>query len=265
MILASHGIIASSGAAAIDSDAQAFITAAAITDSTQQAAINTLVTDLKGYGIWTKMKALYPFVGGSASSHKFNLKDPRDLDAAFRLTFAGGMTHNNLGIVPNGSDAFADTKFNPTGNLSLNSAHISAYINDYGSGILIGSDQNYRFWISPRFGASNERSAIFINESAFNYGSSSTNKGLWLGSRINSSFTKLYNNSTVYSNPSYLSVALENGKIYIAARAISATSADSYFNKPISFSSIGDGLTDTEATNFYTAVNNYQVALSRNV
>jgi len=47
-----------SGAAAIDADAQAFITAAAITDSTQQSAINTLVTDLKGYGIWTKMKAI---------------------------------------------------------------------------------------------------------------------------------------------------------------------------------------------------------------
>ncbi len=36
----------------IDSDAQAFITAASITDATQQSAINTLVTDLKGYEIW---------------------------------------------------------------------------------------------------------------------------------------------------------------------------------------------------------------------
>ena len=33
----------------VDPDAQAFITAAAITDPTQQAAINTLVVDLKGY------------------------------------------------------------------------------------------------------------------------------------------------------------------------------------------------------------------------
>ena len=57
-----------------DTDAQAFITAAAITDPTQQAAINTLVVDLKGYSIWTKMKAVYPFVGGTAATHKFNLK-----------------------------------------------------------------------------------------------------------------------------------------------------------------------------------------------
>jgi len=38
----------------VDTDAQAFITAASITDSTQQSAINTLVTQLKTYGIWTK-------------------------------------------------------------------------------------------------------------------------------------------------------------------------------------------------------------------
>ena len=70
-----------------DTDAQAFITAAGITDTTQQSAINSLVTNLKGYGIWSKMKAIYPMVGGTANAHKFNLKDSRDLDAAFRLGF----------------------------------------------------------------------------------------------------------------------------------------------------------------------------------
>ena len=130
---------------------------------------------------------------------------------------------------------------------------------------MIGSDQTYRFWISPRFGASNERSAIFINESGFNYSSSSINKGLWLGSRINSSFTKLYNNSTVYFNPSFASVGLENGKIFIAARATGTSTADVYFNKPISFSSIGDGLTASEATAFYNAVQAFQTTLGRQV
>jgi hypothetical protein len=95
------GIYLASLTPAVDPDAQAFITAAAITDPTQQTAINTLVVDLKGYGIWTKSKALYPFVGGTASQHKFNLKDPRDLDAAFRLVFTGGWTHSSNGILGN--------------------------------------------------------------------------------------------------------------------------------------------------------------------
>jgi hypothetical protein len=108
MILANHGVVSSSGAS-FDADALSFITAASITDNTQKTAINTLVTDLKTYNIWTKMKALYPFVGGSAFSHKFNLKDPRDDNGAFRLLFVNGWTHSSTGALPNGTDAYADT------------------------------------------------------------------------------------------------------------------------------------------------------------
>jgi hypothetical protein len=117
-----------SGGTPVDPDAQAFITAAAITNPTQQSAVNQLVVDLKGYGVWSKMKALYPFVGGTASQHKFNLKDPRDLDAAFRLVFNGGWTHSSTGALPNGTNAFADTKLNAfTLPLNQNSTSFSAY------------------------------------------------------------------------------------------------------------------------------------------
>ena len=50
-----------------DTDAQAFLNAAFITSQTQANAINTLVTDLKTAGVWTKMMAIYPFVGGNAT------------------------------------------------------------------------------------------------------------------------------------------------------------------------------------------------------
>ena len=92
-----------------DTDAQAFITAAGITDSTQQNAVNQLVLDLKSYSLWTKMSAIYPFVGGTSTTHKFNLKDPRDLDVAYRLAFFGGWTHNANGITGNGTNTYADT------------------------------------------------------------------------------------------------------------------------------------------------------------
>ena len=38
-----------------------------------------------------------------------------------------------------------------------------------------------------------------------------------------------------------------------------------YFNNQIAFISIGNGLSDTEATNFYTAVQKYQTSLSRQI
>ena len=107
-----------------DVDAQAFITAAAITDSTQQNAINTLVLALKGYSIWTKMKAIYPIVGGTASQHKYNLKDPRDLDVAFRLAFATGWTHSVNGIKGNGTTAFADSFFNLSTQTTATKNHV---------------------------------------------------------------------------------------------------------------------------------------------
>jgi hypothetical protein len=38
-----------------------------------------------------------------------------------------------------------------------------------------------------------------------------------------------------------------------------------YTTKECAFASIGDGLTDTEASNFYTAVQAFQTTLSRQV
>ena len=86
----------------VDPDATAFLTAAGITDPTISSAIDTLVVDLKGYGIWSKMLAIYPFVGGTATTHKWNLKDPRDLNAAYRLSFFGTITHSSTGVKGDG-------------------------------------------------------------------------------------------------------------------------------------------------------------------
>lgn len=84
-------------------------------------AVNLLVKNLKATGpnntttnFWTKLKALYPFVGGTAFTHKWNLKDPRDLDAAYRLGFSGGWTHSSSGATPNGSTGYADTYAKPS-------------------------------------------------------------------------------------------------------------------------------------------------------
>lgn len=88
-----------------DPDAQAFFTAAGITNPTQQSAVNTFVLGLKAASLWSKLSALYPFVGGTASAHSFNLKDP----AQFQITWAGTVTHNANGITGDGSTGFGNT------------------------------------------------------------------------------------------------------------------------------------------------------------
>jgi hypothetical protein len=82
----------------VDPDAQAFITAAALTNPTHQSAVDTLVKALKSNGTWSKYIAIYPLVGGTADSHKYNLKDPRDLDAAYRIGWVGTINHSADGF-----------------------------------------------------------------------------------------------------------------------------------------------------------------------
>ena len=250
---------------ATDTDAQAFINAAAITDGTQIRAIDTLVTSLKSAGIWTKMKAIYPFVGGNAASHKFNLKDPRDLDAAFRLAFNGGWTHNSNGALSNGSNSYADTKLVPSSILSLNNTHISSYIRDFSpsyAGVLLGTNKTSRLWIAPSF--SSLYGIFQINNVNVTFNSRSSNGGLWLGSRRTSTNEMVFNNGSLHLNITANSTTLDDGKIYIAARNDGAIAAN-YFIGTTAFASIGDGLTDTEATSFYAAVQEFQTSLGRQV
>ena len=92
-----------------DADALAFLSAAGITDATITSAICTLVTTMKADGTWAKMSAIYPFVGGTATTHKYNLKNPADTNVAFRLSFVGGWTHSGNGALPNATNAYAET------------------------------------------------------------------------------------------------------------------------------------------------------------
>ena len=110
-----------------DPDAFAFLTATGITDPTISSAIINLVISLKNFGIWTKMYAIYPMVGGTAFTNKFNLINPLDTNAAFRLNFVGGWTHSANGALPNGTNAYADTFLNPSFTLPLNSHSFGIY------------------------------------------------------------------------------------------------------------------------------------------
>src|SRR5262245_17921277 len=51
-----------------DRDARDFIQRAHLANPTQVIAVVTLVKDLKSAGIWPKLAAFYPFVGGTSNS-----------------------------------------------------------------------------------------------------------------------------------------------------------------------------------------------------
>jgi len=116
-----------------DPDAQLFFNAEAAAGvtltTTEKDAVNQWVVDSKAANIWTKFKAIYPMVGGTATSHKFNLKNPLDTNAAFRLAFNGGWTHSSNGALPNGTNAYASTFLIPNTVFGSGYAAIGIYIN----------------------------------------------------------------------------------------------------------------------------------------
>ena len=92
-----------------DVNAKIFIDSSGITDTAQKTAVNNFCIQLKDSSLWTKFIAIYPMVGGSANTTKWNLKDPRDLDAAYRLTFYGSPVFAPTGILFPSVNEFADT------------------------------------------------------------------------------------------------------------------------------------------------------------
>jgi len=248
-----------------DSDAQAFIDAAGITDATQQSAINTLVTDLKTANIWTKMKAVYPILGGSASSHKYNLVNPLDSDAAYRLTFSTGWTHSSTGMTP--SSAFANT-FLSTSIVGLNSGHLSYYSRTNNTTVSCelggGNPSPDSYTLLELRNASALGAFRYNNGVAQNQVAIADTRGFFIGTRTASNVIKLFRNNTNIINGSEASNATSVFSQYIAAYNGSNT-AYSYSNRQCAFASIGDGLTDSEAANFNTAVTTFQTTLARNV
>jgi len=255
-----------------DTDAQAFLNAANITSFQQASAVNKLVVDLKAAGVWTKMKVIYPFVGGSTASHKFNLKDPRDSNDAYRLSFTGTWVHSSTGAKPDGYTGYADTYLIPSTGLKLNNTHTSIYSrtntnSGFDFGVYDGVSTGSHFNGSIKDNSGNAQ--FRINRSG-TYASSqfamTTSSLFYLVNRTSSNLEKLYLNGSSNSSMefAYQSNSLPSLSLYIGAMRYNYSSS-SNSNREFSFISFGDGLTDAEATTFYTAVETYQTSLGRGV
>jgi len=256
--------------ASFDPDAQAFITAANITNSTQQTAINTLVVGLKADNIWTKMSAIYPIVGGTATNHKYNLKDPRDLDVAFRLGFYGGITHSSNGMLFNGTNGWADTfiggMVQSFGAYARNSTDNGGdYVGsqwsiidpdpDVGETYVSGYHVNYGYYeYSDLYGIANTNNTTALGLHSVNYGQT------------------LYRNGTLKSSSTSYSIGYVPSSPQITL-AIGATNPNSqgtpfpgYSNQQIAFSFVASTiLNSTDNANLYSRVQAFQTSLGRQV
>lgn len=257
-----------SGGISLDPDAQAFLNATGITDATITAAIDTLVTDLKGYGLWTKMKAIYPFVGGTATTHKFNLKNPVDSDAAFRLIFSGGWTHSANGALPNGSNAYADTYYNLSANSTTSNISAGFYSdsNSITSGVSFGATFGASFsGLNLTLKFSDQNTYWAANDSILSGVGDilSDTRGFFVINKITLFQKEIFKNGILLSSAAASDNLAPNLKVFLGARNTGSTSL--YDTRRHSFTYFGDALSNTEAANLYTAVQAFQTTLGRQV
>jgi hypothetical protein len=264
-----------------DSDAYEFLEAAQITDTVARTGINNFVKTLKDNDLWNKMSGIYPFIGDTSYANKFNLKDPRDLDVAFRLDFEGaGTIHSsNSGVNFAGSDDYAKVFFNPNVNLTGLPVHLSFLsLEDVAANTIdLGCEDvsSNRLSISIEYGSTNE---AYFDSYSYSNGrvaiSSPDSKAFFTASRITpaSGFMLLFNNSTTPTKSKrnigdITSASTKpNFDIYLGAiNQYGAPFYESVSNRKFGFFSVGDGLTSGQCVSLYSAVKQLQVDLNRNL
>jgi hypothetical protein len=263
------------GGAPPDSATLAYVTATGL-DSSFVPALDGLVVGLKRKGLWAKMTAIYPFIGGTAALHRWNLLNPQDSDGAYRLTFYGGVsTHstalgyraNPPGGTSNGA-GYADTHCVPLGTLDQDSTHLAFYsLEDTAPGdrAEMGcfnwtGTSGSRFHIIARYTGVNAFYYGMAEEGTSNVGVPAAS-GLFVATRTATAYQAGYRNGAPLAPSGAPSIGLPPTPIWIGAINYFANKTDI----PCGFASIGAGLGVQENADLYNVVQAYQTALARQI
>lgn len=261
-----------SGYTPTDADAIAFLNATGITDPNISRAIDDFVIGMKANSLWSKTIAIYPFVGGTSTTHMYNLRDPRNLDAAYRISWSGGITHSATGVQGNGSNGYGNTHINDENNLTRNDKHIAVYsrTNVGGSyhdagvytsspgvihGMLLRDASNGNY-----YRANDGNNGWTITDS----------RGFFVGLRDSSTGKRLYRNGTAQSPDPFSSVTIATAlsyKHYIMAlnHGNSSNTAIQFSPREYCYFSFGSKFTAGEVSTYNTLVQSLQTSLGRNV
>jgi hypothetical protein len=254
------------GAAPVyDADAQAFFdrvtTAGGTLSETEKNATNQLVLDMKSAGIWSSMKAIYPMVGASAAACAQNLKS-----SSFTGTFTSGWTFASTGVTPNGISAFMGSAFVPSVQLTKGNGHLSYYSRTNSATVgstTMGSNSNGRARLILR-----RTGDVTFMECGTNGADSRTftttdSRCFAFINVISNQDVDYFRNGVKQTSSGVNSTG--QGWSDLAITLAASGGLSQFDDKQCAFASIGDGLTDTQASNFYTAVQAFQTTLSRNV
>lgn len=253
-------------AGCVDVNATAFTLAAGITNPTQKEAVCVLVTALKAAGIWTKFRAIWPYVGGNATAHSYNLIDP----AKFQLAFFNAFVHNALGVTGDGVSTYATTGFFPMTEIAtqaqLDNLSIGSYSTVVGDSYDMGSWNGANNYI---IGLKKGNDGVFTTSSLSAYIYSPTNTGFTNGLSYiqrNSSQMEFYQGTNLQKTLTKVTDYEDSTQGGMSNIELSLFALDNIVSPTAgrcSLHFIGEYMNLSERAAFYSAVQAYQTTLGR--
>jgi len=255
-----------------DADSNAFNAV----NNTNPTAIVNLVGGLKQHSLWTKLKAAYPMIGGTAALHKYNLINPADSDAAFRLVFVGGWTHSATGAKPNGTTGYAHTYLIPSVDLALYSCHAGIYsrTNIDDASVDIGAVKNGTGYPSVAlYTRQVDNTGAFFAYSGsgglVDWATGTANadsRGMTLGSRISNIINMIFYRGAQSGLTNITTALTSQPDVEIVLGADNFNGVIQEFStRENAFTTIGAGLTVANVHNLTRIIHYFQKALSRQV
>lgn len=248
-----------------------FISATGIANATIIAALTALEADLTSAGIIdyntpanNLVTALYPIVGGTASHHKYNFLNPLDTNAAFRITWAGTITHDADGVLGDGSSGTGNTFLN-FNILPQNSNHLMYNIHSGSGGGwydigTTGGDGNF-YMVTNFNNGGTHYLALSDSEATFS-GTGTGPNGVHLARRIDAN-TLAYDYNGTYSTTRSKSSTSHTGA-YLGVLGMRLNGGVLHYStRKYNFFSFGKGLTDQQAIDYCQAVLAFNTALGR--
>lgn len=248
-----------------------FIAATGISNNTIIAALTALESDLTTAGLIdystpanNVIKAMYPIVGGSAATHKYNFLNPVDTDAAYRIAWSGTITHDADGVQGDGASGTGNTFFD-FADLPQNSSHLMYYTHSGSGGGwydigTAGGDGNFIMVTNFNNGGAHYI-AMSDGESTFS-GTGTGPYGCHLARRKDASTVAYDFNGTYSTTRSKSSISYAGAIIGLLGMRLNGAPLH-YSTRKYNFFSIGEGMTDQQAVDYCVAVIAFNTALGR--
>jgi hypothetical protein len=242
-----------------DNDVKNFVNASKVSNPTTINALDTFVTSLKSNNLWNKFYALYPFVGGNSQSNRYNLINT----GSYLIAFTGSWTFNDNGITGDGSTAYGNTYLSvPATNFS-GSATIFNYSRTTGiTGIDMGSEGlgPGPFYIANRYTGNLTYFSFDISATT---SASLDGSGLYMG--VSSGSTQLvYRNGSQSFSTNKTAGQNPAANFYIGSNNFRDNASD-FSNRNFAMAGFANSFNLSQASTFYTIVQNFQTALGRQV